>query len=364
MNRLFTSPRRSLISPALLMILLFVSIPALFAQDSPTTGIDTFINNQVDSDLFSGTFLIARGDEILLDKGYGLADREWNIPNIPESKFRIGSITKQFTAVAILMLQERGELTVQDPICDYLEDCAETWGDITIHQLLTHTSGIHSMTDMPDFAEWMTLPATPKTLVEYFMDEPLDFEPGTDWYYSNSGYILLGLIIEAASGQSYRRFLTENIFEPLRMENTGYDVNTSVLTNRARGYASPTRNADYINMSVPYSAGALYSTTGDLYKWTRALFDGQVISQETLEASLGARVEVPDQSLPGQYSYGLMLLDIEGHRMIGHGGNINGFAAWQSYFPDEDVTIIVLSNLESADTAGIAFTSLGMLYEE
>jgi CubicO group peptidase (beta-lactamase class C family) len=368
MSRLFHPTRIQLTVLSLLFALIFAWTSAIHAQEAtpedPISRIDTFLSNLAESDIFSGAVLVARGDEILLNEGYGLADREWNVPNTADSKFRIGSITKQFTAVAILMLQERGLLSVQDPICNYVEDCPDAWADITIHHLLTHTSGIQSFTDFIDYASTQTLTTNVSGLIDRFIDRPLRFEPGTDWYYSNSGYVLLGHIIQEVSDDRYRSFLKENIFDPLEMADTDYDVNDAVVENRARGYQSSGRNADYINMTVPFAAGALYSTTGDLFKWVRGLVGGQIISTDTLEASFDAGVPIPPESSGVRYAYGLALSEFEGHQAIWHDGGINGFVTSLAYLPDDDVTIVVLSNLESANPSQIVHSSITMLFGE
>ena len=228
--------------------------------------------------VFMGAVLVAEDGKVLLSKGYGSANLEWSIPDSPSTKFRLGSITKQFTAASILLLEERGKLNIDDPVKKYMPDAPSAWDKITIYNLLTHTSGIPSFTSFPDYESTEATSTTPKELVARFRDKPLNFQPGEKWEYSNSGYVLLGYLLEKVSGQSYKDFLQENIFKPLGMNDSGYDSNTAIIMHRASGYVlSPTgpENAGYVDMSIPFSAGALYSTTEDLLRWEQGLFGGK-----------------------------------------------------------------------------------------
>jgi CubicO group peptidase (beta-lactamase class C family) len=311
---------------------------------------DAFLNRMLKARLFSGSVLIARNGEILLRKGYGMADRDKQIPNTPQTKFRLGSITKQFTAMAILMLQEQGKLQVQNRICTYFSKCPTAWQEITIHHLLTHTSGIPNFTDFPDYQKTKQSPSSPTQTIGRFNDKPLDFQPGTKWSYSNSGYIVLGFIIEQVSGQSYEMFLREHIFGPLKMMDTGYEHNNDLL---AVGYANTVSKADAIDMSIPYAAGALYSTVEDLYRWDQALDTEQLVSKKLREQMFTSFVSVPDSS-GGGYGYGWFIGTEVNRPMVGHGGGIEGFSTNIFRFRDDKVTIIVLSNQENTDTGGIS----------
>lgn len=351
--------RLSVLLP-LLVVTLLISPIASVAQDDVTTRIDAFLTNLADQDIFSGAVLVARDGEVLVSDGYGMANQDWDIPNTAETKFRIGSVTKQFTAMSILLLQEAGKLTIQDPICTYIEDCPAAWEDVTIEQLLLHTSGIPSLTEFPDYAQFMGTRATPESTIRRFRDMPLDFEPGSQWYYSNSGYILLGYLINEVSGQSYQAYLNDNIFEPLAMTGTGYDDDRRIIKNRAVGYENSTRVASFIDMSVPYSAGALYSTVGDLYTWIQALVSGEVVPQTVLDKMWEASVPIPDAP-DVNYAYGLISFSIDGHLTFGHNGSINGFNSTLNYFPDDKITIIVLSNMETGSIQQIVDSTLPML---
>ena len=259
------------------LAVLFVS--AGLAQD--VSRLDQVVQSYVSNKTFMGSVLVARGTEVLLDKGYGSANLEWNIPNSPAAKFRLGSLTKQFTAASILLLEERGKLKTDDPVKKFMPDAPPAWDKITIFHLLTHTSGIPNFTSFPDYRSQEPFDTTPEKLVARFRDKPLDFQPGEKWSYSNSGYVLLGYLLERVSGESYQKFLQDNIFDPLGMKDSGYDSNSAVILRRAAGYVpgkDGPENAGFIHMSIPFSAGALYSTTGDLLRWEQGLFGGKVLS--------------------------------------------------------------------------------------
>jgi len=288
-----------------------------------------------------GSVLLAKGDTVILSKGYGSANLEWDIPNTPTTKFRLGSITKQFTATCVLLLEERGKWKVSDPVKKYLPDAPAAWDKITIFHLLTHTSGIPSFTGFPDYADSEAKSTTPMELVKRFRDKPLEFEPGTKWNYSNSGYVLLGYLLEKVSGQSYQEFVQQNIFTPLGMKDSGYDSNTAIIHHRASGYTPSTKggivNAGFINMTVPFSAGALYSTTEDLMKWERGLFGGKLLSSASLK-----EMTTPFKQ---NYAFGLAVSSVNGRKKIDHGGGIEGFNTELAYWPDDQLTVVVLGNL-------------------
>lgn len=302
-------------------------------------------------DGFNGTILLAREGKPVVSKGYGMANIELNVANAPENVFRLGSVTKQFTSMAIMMLQERGKLRTSDPLCNYIADCPDIWKPITIKHLLTHTSGITNYTAFPDFAKTTILPVTPAEMTERLKKEPLEFVPGEKNSYSNSGYFLLGVIIEKASGKSYADFLQDNIFTPLGMSRSGYDDPIRIIPNRAAGYqkqAGKLQNAAYMDMSVPYAAGALYSTTLDLLKWDQALYTDKLISKASRDEMF-----TPWKGETG-YAYGWAIGNTGGHKEISHGGAIFGFATELKRFPDDKLTVVVLSNIQSSPVGRIA----------
>jgi CubicO group peptidase (beta-lactamase class C family) len=289
---------------------------------------------------FMGSVLVAQDGKILLDKAYGFANMEWDVPNTPTTKFRLGSITKQFTAASILLLEERGKLKVENPVKKYMPDAPAAWDKITIFHVLTHTSGIPSFTGFPDYDSREAQAMTPGKLVEWFRDKPLEFQPGTKWNYSNSGYALLGYLIEKISGQSYSDFVQQNIFTPLGMKDSGYDSNSAIIAHRAAGYTpgkSGPVNAGFVHMSIPFSAGALYSTTEDLLRWEQGLFGGKVLTAASL-----AKMTTPFKQ---DYAFGLGVSTQNGHKMIAHDGGIEGFNTALAYYPDDKLVVAVLANL-------------------
>lgn len=321
------------------------STPIINAPSPPATvpQLDQFLSEQANNQRFSGAVLVAQNGLILLSKGYGLADRTRQLPNTPQTRFRLGSVTKPFTALAMLQLQAQGKLNVQEPICRYLTACPVAWQAITIHHLLTHTAGIPDIERLPEYAQIKTSPSAPLQTITLFQDKPLAFSPGTQWEYSSSGYILLGVILEQVSGQSYEAFLRENIFTPLGMNDTGYEHDAATL---ATGYANATTVADPIDMSIPFAAGGLYSTVEDLYRWAQALYTDELLPQPLLELLFTPYAEIP-QSDGAWYSYGWVISQPMGHRLIGHNGGIDGFVASLNRFPADGVTIILLSNQQN-----------------
>jgi CubicO group peptidase (beta-lactamase class C family) len=338
-----------------------ISIPATPTSQSESIeqAVDEYITSDIRQLGFSGSILIAQGDNILVSKSYGMANIEFDIPNSAQTIFRLGSITKQFTAMAMMILQEEGRLNVQDLICDYVPNCPETWQSVSIHHLLTHSSGIPNYTNFSDFE--FQKKYTVNEIIDTFIDMPLRFPPGSGFRYSNSGYVVLGFIIEQVSGNSsYEEFLDENIFQPLHMMNTGYEHNNQNLEGRASGYmqmADKTLgNADYVDMSTPFSAGALYSTVEDLYLWDRALYTETLVSENSLEMMFS--------NYESDYGYGWNSFKIAGRNVKAHGGDIFGFSANIARFVDDDVVIIVLSNIENVDTLTITRALAAIIFQE
>ncbi len=339
-------------------IVLFLAVAvtgtlAAQAPSDPAAAADAYIK----AAKIQGSVLLAKGGKVILAKGYGLANIELDVPNKPETKFRLGSITKQFTATAILQLQEKGKLKVSDPVAKYIPGTPEAWSGITIHHLLTHTSGIPSYTNAPDYPSHMREQSgAPLDFIKRFRDLPLEFKPGEKFRYDNSGYFLLGVIIEQVSSLKYEDYLRQNIFDPLQMTSTGYDWPATILKDRASGYSNDSDgkaiNAAFLDMGQPYAAGSLYSTVLDLYKWDRALYTSQVLSTSSLQAAF-----TPNQFDwgPGiKYGYGWGITEMHGHKAVGHGGGINGFSTviWRAI--EEDATAIVLSNTDAASNVGKA----------
>jgi CubicO group peptidase (beta-lactamase class C family) len=328
------------------IVLLFVATSCL-AQDAQR--MDDAVQGYVRDQSFMGAVLVARGSDAILSKGYGSANLEWDVPNTPATKFRLGSITKQFTAASILLLEERGKLKLDDPVKKYVPEAPAAWDTITIFNLLTHTSGIPNFTNLPEYKS-LKLEETPvaKTIATV-RDKPLDFVPGEKMSYSNSGYLVLGYVIEQITGTSYETFVTDNIFTRLGMKGSGYDSNTAIVPRRAAGYMpSPTGpvNAAFIHMSIPHAAGALYSTTEDLLRWEQGLFGGKLISATSL-----AKMTTP---FKGNYALGVMVQTASGRTVVQHGGGIEGFNTFLAYYPDSKLTVAVLANLNGQAPTQIA----------
>jgi CubicO group peptidase (beta-lactamase class C family) len=305
--------------------------------------LDEVANSYTKDKAFMGTVLVAEGDQIVMSKGYGMASLEWSIPNAPDVKFRLGSLTKQFTATLVLLLQQDGKLNIADPVGKYLGNAPKAWDRITLTNLLGHTSGITNFTDIKEFGTWSANPRTVEEEIAFFRDKPLDFEPGTKFDYSNSNFEVLGAVIEKVSGKKYVEMLRERIFDPLGMKDTGLDEDDLVLPKRAQGY-HPDKAGIVVarseSMSVPWAAGSMYSTTGDLLKWERALFDGKVLNADSLKLMTTAG--------KGNYGLGVGVSDKDGMKVVEHGGGIEGFNTHLTYVPDKKITIVVLSNVNGA----------------
>lgn len=317
------------------------------AQD--VAQLEQIIQPYVQSKTFMGSVLVARDAKVILNKSYGSANLEWNIPNTPTTKFRLGSITKQFTAASILLLEERGKLKLEDPIKMYVTDAPPAWDRITIFNLLTHTSGIPNFTSLAEYKTLQLSDTPPAKTIATVRDRPLDFFPGEKMSYSNSGYILLGYVIEKITGGSYEQFVRDNIFTPLGMKDSGYDSNSAIIERRAAGYSpSPGGpiNAGYVHMSIPHAAGALYSTTADLLRWEQGLFGGKVVSAASLK-----KMTTPFKN---NYALGVMVQTADGRTVVNHGGGIEGFNTFLAYYPDDKLTVVVLSNINGTTPNAIA----------
>jgi CubicO group peptidase (beta-lactamase class C family) len=351
------------LGPAAAMATVVLSFPALASAADRACAAPDFARKaealiapyeQVQA--FSGAVLVARDGRVILQRGVGLADREWNIPNTPDTRFRLGSLTKQFTAASILQLAEQGKLSIDDPISKYYPDAPAAWSKVTIRHLLSHRSGIPTYTAIPGFfekdARWHH---TPEEIIKLTRDKPLEFEPGSKFAYDNTGYIVLGWLIEKVSGQTYADYLKAHIFGPLGMSGTGYDVSEEILPRRASGYdfgPQGWRNAPYLDMSLPYAAGSLYSTVDDLLAWEQALFGGKVVSPASL------KLMTTDSG--DHYGFGLGIDQLQGHDQIAHDGGINGFSTSLQRYPTDGVTSVALSNTFGASSHKIA-ADLAML---
>ncbi|NOT32363.1 MAG: beta-lactamase family protein [Planctomycetes bacterium] len=300
---------------------------------------------------------VLRGNEMVYSKAYGFVDLEFAVSADEETMFRIGSVTKQFTAAGILKLAERGKLSVDDPLTKFLPDYPTHGHEITLRHLLTHTSGVHNYTDLgPKWEAVQPWELSDDELVALWQDLPLDFAPGERWNYSNSGYYLLGMVIAKVSGSSYADFLRETFFEPLKLTRTRYDSNGEVILNRAQGYSfgdGKFWNDRFVGMSQPGAAGALISTASDLVRWQQALVTGQVVQPESyLEMTTPFML---DSGRETGYGMGLQLDTQAGEECVWHGGGIHGFNSVLLYFPGAKLSVGVISNSQSlrADALGV-----------
>jgi CubicO group peptidase (beta-lactamase class C family) len=297
--------------------------------------------------LFNGTALVAENGKIIYKGGFGMANIEWGIPNSADTRFRLGSITKQFTAMLTLQLVDQGRIKLDGKISAYLPEYRKDIGQkVTIHQLLTHTSGIPSYTNQPGFFQSVSRnPYKVEEFVTKYASGDLEFEPGSKFSYNNSGYFLLGAIIERVTEKTYEQVLLENIFEPLGMKNTGYDHHDTIIQKRAAGYEKKPDgygNAPYLDMSIPYAAGSLYSTVEDLYLWDQALYTDKLLSAKSRDVMYKPFLQ--------NYAYGWVVSDAsfklndQPVQIIRHGGGINGFATVLERYPKERNLIVLLDN--------------------
>jgi CubicO group peptidase (beta-lactamase class C family) len=309
------------------------------------------------------TALIARKGTVIYKKAFGMANLELNVPMQVDNVFRIGSITKQFTAVSILQLKEQGKLDLQDDIKKFIPDYPTHGYTITVEQLLNHTSGIKSYTNMNEWdGQVQRKDFTPAALVDYFKNQPMDFAPGTKWEYNNSGYVLLGFIIEKVSGKTYQQYIVDNIFKPLGMTNSYYGEDSPLIKNRVPGY-DPGKdgvvNTNYLSMTQPYAAGSLLSTVDNLFKWHQGLHAYKIVKKEILDKAFVASKLVNGK--PTNYGYGWFLGNLQGSPTIEHGGGINGSLTNAIYLPNEDVFVTVFSNCTCKPPSEVSTKIAGLI---
>ena len=338
----------------------FLSTVNYCPAQNTTLNVDVYMQAHVQNRHFSGAVLIAKKGEILLRKGYGMANDERAVPISPETKFRIASLTKSFTAMAIMQLEEAGKLSLSDAVSKHLPDYPR--GDeMTLFQVLHHTAGIPDMLQLPAYWEKLQDTCTAAEAVEIFKYEPLHFDPGSEWEYSNSGYVLLGYIIETITGKQLCDYFNEHIFIPLMMSGTGWESATPIENFGASGYHLEAQRRvamPSINMSVNHGAGALFSTIDDLYKWDRALYSNKLLGAEEMK-----KIFTPHLNAYGG-GWGIMQHQRFGKEIIFMNGRFSGFSANISRYPGDDLCIIVLSNLMDTDPRIIADNLAGIIFEE
>lgn len=338
------------------IIILLTLVTATVISQTQEQKIDKLLHKYVDLQQFNGSVLVAHKGDIIHQKGYGYANFEWHIKNTPETKFRIASITKQFTAMLVMLAVQDHKLQLDKPLIHYMSDYPKKTGNqVTAHYLLTHTAGIPDISTVDNYFDQISyLSHTPQELIELFWHKELEFKPGTQFNYSNAGYMILGALLERIYGQSFDTLLAERIFQPLTMKNSGYDRSADVLTHRASGYVLSGHkviNADYKHMTVPYAAGAIYSTVGDMYLWDQALYNYTLLSKKLteqmftpLKANYAYGWEVEKQ----QYSDGKL------YPMLAHSGAINGFSTVLRRYTNDKQLIVLLDNRSGQENEKIA----------
>ena len=337
------------------------AMPAALDPAALQQKVDALMQEHVKTGGFTGTILLAAEGKPLVAKGYGYANLEWQIPNTPATKFRIGSVTKQFTSMLIMQLREQGKIKLEDSVCAFVSPCPDAWKPVTIHHLLTHTSGIPTYTGIPSWRETMMMPKTVEQMIDIFRNLPLEWTPGEKYAYNNSGYFLLGAVIEKVTARKYEEALREMILVPLGMSDTGYDWPSTILPRRASGYAGRGNlisNAPYLDMQHPYSAGSMYSTVEDLLRWDQALYTDKLLP--------AAAKQIMWTPFKNNYAYGWSIVPASpetfGHRRFVHGGGINGFSAILIRQPDVNVTAIVLANSSTVNAGAVGRDLLAVYY--
>ncbi len=333
-------------------------------------GFINYSHSQVEADKFNTIFneydfknspgfavLVAKGNEVIYQKAFGYANIELGVELMPDHIFRIASITKQFTACAILKLEEEGKLSLEDDITKFIKDFPTRGNKITIEHLLTHTSGIKNYTSSKEWnAEMSKKDYTTQEMIEFIKNPPTDFAPGEKYKYNNSAYFILGYIIETVSGKTYEKYLNDNFFIPLEMENTCYDNTSRIVKNRVTGYHKNEdrfENADYVSMTQPYAAGGLLSNVDDLFKWYTAIMSNQVISKQNRTRAHSSYKLTNGK--PTGYGFGWHLGNIQGCQMIHHGGGISGFSTFSLYLPSQKVFVTVLANCDGLSSRKKAY---------
>ncbi len=334
-----------LIGPALIMVATLLSAAVPATAQTPSEKADALLSGLIKVNDPGVAVLVAQNGKIIFEKGYGLADVARRVPVSPQTIFRIGSVTKQFTATAILKLQEEGRLSVDDKLSKYIPDFPR--GDeVTLRELMNHTSGIHDY--VPTSLERLAKPTTTEAIIEEIEKQPYDFNPGTQWRYDNSGYTLLGYIAEKVSRRSYGDFLRESFFQTLGMTNTGVYHTHLGLSHEALGYSLSTKvfePAFFIDPSWNGGDGALYSTLEDLYRWNEGIFNGRVLDAASLKAAFTPVATKAGQLNSGDgYGFGWFVGRYRGLRDISHGGDVPGFSCLLLRLPDEKFTVAVLAN--------------------
>ena len=359
--------RSSVMAIAMVAGLGILAIPIPGFAQGKATRIEELMTRYYDYDMFNGTVLVAEKGKVIYKKGFGLANMEWEISNTTDTKFRLGSITKQFTAMLIMQLVEGGKLKLEDTVSAYLPYYREDIGKkVTVHHLLAHTSGIPSYTGLPRFFEDVSRDSYEvDAFIKKYCSGDLEFEPGSKYRYNNSGYFLLGAIIEQVTGKPYEIVLKEQILDAVGMADTGYDHHNTLISRRAAGYGKTIdgyENAPYLDMSLPYSAGSMYSTVEDLYLWDQVLYTDQLLSRKHKEHMFRPNLN--------NYAYGWSVRKIslgrgrDSVRVVSHGGGINGFNTRITRLVDDMHLIVLLNNTGGTRLDEMTRRIIRILYDQ
>jgi len=340
------------------LLLLTVIFSASYTTSSFSQNLekqlDELLNDQFLPDGPGATALVSIDGEIIYQKAFGMANMELSVAMQNDNVFEIGSVTKQFTAVSILMLMEQGKLKLDDEITKFIPDYPVQGNKISVHHLLNHTSGIKSYTSLESWTAIWRQDYTPLEMIGLFKNEVMDFTPGEAWLYNNSAYFILGYIIEKASGESYEAFIEKNIFKPLEMSSSYYGSMSEIIPLRASGYQKSEKlvNAEYLSLTQPYAAGSIMSTVEDLYKWNEAIKANKLVKQESID--LAFRNYETTDGMKTNYGYGWALSDINGSPTLEHSGGIFGYLSNTIYLPKEHVFVVVLSNCNCNDPVQVS----------
>ncbi len=328
-----------------------VSLPTASAQADLSATLGTSLQPLAEAGNLSGAILVAKGGQVLFSQAYGMADASNKVLNTLETRFHLGTLSKQFTAMAILLLQQQGKLNVQDPVCNYVDDCPAAWAPITIHELLIHTAGLHEFNNIPGVEKLIDQHVTPAQIINQFRDLPLDFVPGEKYSFSNSGYMLLGVIIEKTSGQTYGDFVQQAIFDPLQMKNSGYEDDDSTGPEYAVGYKTGDTLAPFVDKSINFSSAGLYSTVEDLLLWDQSFYTEALLSTSLQAEMFTSYIPIPSTTLG--VGYGWNIGTQYDQPWFYYSSKSPGAACILHHFPTSNVTIIVLTNRQDSDLQGI-----------
>ena len=351
MNHFTRSPQHLLAKAAFTLVLLGLSLASALAD-----GLDEYVQKQLETRHIPGVSVaVVKDGRVVLAKGYGVANAELAVPATENTVYQLASVTKQFTATVIMMLVEEGKLSLDDKVTKVLDGLPVAWSEVTVRHLLNHTSGIKSYTNVPSFFATARKDYGKEEIIRLVADAPLEFAPGEKWNYNNTGFFLLGMMIEKVSGKEYGAFLNERIFQPLSMTATRVNDLKEIIKHRAQGYSwqnGVLRNGEYLSPTQPFAAGALVSSVVDLAKWDAALYTEKLLKKSSLEQMWTATKLNDGKTQPYGFGWGVDVYRTR--KVISHGGGIQGFSTHIARFIDDRLTVIVLANREGGGADALA----------